>query len=200
MPVFRSRHQGDLLTVLFLHPTDDHTTTELADRLGIPLTTAHRELSRLEAAGLLVGRQVGRARLLRANTGHRAFGPLAQLLLVTFGPHVVITEEFTGLPRVSHVVLYGSWAARYDGVDGPAPADVDVLVVGSPERAAVYVAAEHAEARLAIPVNPVLRSAARWAAGDDPLVATIKTSPHLVLTDTTTDKETEDGALDAAAG
>ena len=62
------------------------------------------------------------------------------------------------------------------------------------------LAAEHAEARLAIPVNPVLRSAARWAAGDDPLVATIKTSPHLVLTDTTTDKETEDGALDAAAG
>ncbi len=185
MPVFRSRHQGDLLTLLFLHPDDDHTTTELAARLGIPLTTAHRELSRLEAAGLLVGRQVGRARLLRANTTHRAFAPLAQLLLVTFGPHVVVTEEFTNLPRTQLVVLYGSWAARYDGIDGPAPADIDVLVVGRPERATVYAAAERAEARLSIPVNPTVRSPARWHAGDDPLVATIKTSPHLVLTDTT---------------
>ncbi len=183
MPVFRSRHQADLLTVLFLHPDDDHTTTDLAARLGIPLTTAHRELSRLEAAGLLTGRQVGRARLLRANTGHRAFAPLARLLLVTFGPHVVITEEFTGLPRVSTVVLYGSWAARYDGVDGPAPADVDVLVVGTPQRADVYAAAERAEARLSIPVNPVVRSPARWTAGDDPLIATIQTGPHLVLQD-----------------
>lgn len=187
MPVFRSRHQADLLTVLFLHPDDDHTTTDLAALLGIPLTTAHRELTRLEAAGLLTGRQVGRARLLRANTTHRAFGPLAQLLLVTFGPHVVVTEEFTGLPRVQVVVLYGSWAARYEGLDGPAPADVDVLVVGTPERAAVYAAAEHAEARLTIPVNPVVRSPARWAAGDDPLIATIKAGPHLVLQDVSDD-------------
>ena len=189
MPVFRSRHQADLLTMLFLHPDDDHTTTDLAARLGIPLSTAHRELSRLEAAGLLIGRQVGRARLLRANTGHRAFAPLAQLLLVSFGPHVVISEEFTGLPQVSIVVLYGSWAARYDGVDGPAPADVDVLVVGNPERAAVYAAAECAEARLSIPVNPVVRTPARWTAGDDPLVATIKAGPHLVLRDDSTDTD-----------
>lgn len=190
MPVFRSRHQADLLILLFLHPDADHTTTELAARLGIPLTTAHRELSRLEAAGLLVGRQVGRSRLLRANTSHRAFAPLAQLLLITFGPHVVVAEEFTGLPRTSVVVLYGSWAARYDGVDGPAPADVDVLVVGSPERASVYAAAERAEARLRIRVNPTLRSPTRWRTGDDPLVATVKTSPHLVIADTTNPDDT----------
>jgi hypothetical protein len=183
LPVFRSRHQADLLTVLFLHPDEDHTTTDLATRLGIRLTTAHRELSRLQTAGLLSGRQVGRARLLRANTAHRAFVPLAQLLLVTFGPHVVIGEEFTGLPRVGAVVLYGSWAARYDGVDGPAPADVDVLLVGTPERASAYAAAERAEERLSMPVNPVIRSPARWATDDDPLISTIKAGPHLVLDD-----------------
>jgi hypothetical protein len=27
MPVFRSRHQADLLTLLFLHPDQDHTVT-----------------------------------------------------------------------------------------------------------------------------------------------------------------------------
>jgi hypothetical protein len=125
---------------------------------------------------------VGRSRLLRANTAHRAFAPLAQLLLVTFGPHVVIAEEFAGLPRTSAVVLYGSWAARYAGVDGPAPADVDVLVVGSPDRAALYAAAERAETRLGGLVNPTVRSPARWTAGDDPLIAAIRAAPHLDVT------------------
>jgi DNA-binding transcriptional ArsR family regulator len=187
LPVFRSRHQADLLTLLFLHPDRDHTVTDLAERLGIPLTTAHRELARLEDAGLLLGRPVGRSRLLRANPGHRAFGPLAQLLLVTFGPHLVVTEEFTGLPRVSTVVIYGSWAARYAGVSGPAPADVDVLVVGSPDRAGVYAAAERAEARLGIAVNPTVRAVTRWQTGDDPLVASIRANPFLDVTTPTVD-------------
>ena len=64
MPVFRSRHQADLLTLLFLRPDQDYTVTDLAARLGIPLTTAHREVQRLEDAGLLTGRAVGRSRLM----------------------------------------------------------------------------------------------------------------------------------------
>ena len=184
MPIFRSRHQADLLAVLYLHPESDHTVTELAARLGIPLTTAHRELQRLEEAALLVGRQVGRSRLLRANTAHRAFTPLAQLLLVTFGPHLVIEEEFAALPRASAIVVYGSWAARYTGIGGPPPGDVDVLVVGSPDRAGVYAAAERAEARLGMPVNPTVRTTARWEAGDDPLVQSIRAHAFLDVTHT----------------
>jgi len=183
LPVFRSRHQADLLTVLFLLPDQDHTATELAARVGVPLTTAHRELQRLEEAGLLVGRPVGRSRLLRANTAHRAFGPLAQLLLVSFGPHVVVAEEFASIPRATAVIIYGSWAARYDGIAGPPPGDIDVLVVGAPDRGDVYAAAERAEARLGIPINPVVRSMARWQSGDDPLVQSIRAQPFLDLTD-----------------
>jgi hypothetical protein len=194
MPVFRSRHQADMLTLLFLRPEQDHTATDLATRLGIPLTTAHRELSRLEAAGLLTGRPVGRSRLLRANTGHRAFAPLAQLLLVSFGPHVVIAEEFAALPRTNQIVIYGSWAARYAGTDGPAPADVDVLLVGNPDRPTAYAAAERAEARLGISVNPTLRSLARWQTGDDPLVAAIKAGPYLTVSDQTMGTDPADDA------
>ena len=58
---------------------------------------------------MLTGRAVGRSRLLRANTSHRAFEPLARLLLVTFGPHVVVAEEFAALPGVEQVVIFGSW-------------------------------------------------------------------------------------------
>ncbi|HZC26287.1 MAG TPA: winged helix-turn-helix domain-containing protein, partial [Actinopolymorphaceae bacterium] len=97
LPIFRSQHQAELLTVLLSHPDQDYTVTELASRLGLPLTTLHREAQRLVDAHLLVGRTVGRSRLLRANTEHRAFAPLQQLLLVTFGPHVVVSDEFGGL-------------------------------------------------------------------------------------------------------
>jgi hypothetical protein len=95
---------------------------------------------------------------------------------------VVIAEEFAAQPGTDLVLIYGSWAARYEGAAGPAPGDVDVLVVGAPDRAAVYAAAERAEARLGVPVNPVIRTAARWTGGGDPLVESIRAAPYLDVT------------------
>jgi hypothetical protein len=177
MPIFRSRQQADLLTRLFLHPDLDHTVTALATQLAVPLTSAHRELQRLEEAGLLIGRQVGRSRLLRANLTHPAAAALTQLLLVTFGPQVVVADEFGGLSHVDHILVYGSWAARYQGLLGGPPGDVDVLVVGTPARAEVYAAAERAEARLGLTVNPTIRSLSHWENSDDPLIQSIRANP-----------------------
>jgi DNA-directed RNA polymerase specialized sigma24 family protein len=53
MPIFRSRHQADLLAWLLLHPDREYTTTELARRLGVPLTTLHREVQRLRRPMLM---------------------------------------------------------------------------------------------------------------------------------------------------
>jgi hypothetical protein len=41
-----------------------------------------------------------------------------------------------------------------------------VLIVGRPERGAVYAAATRAEQRLRLPVNPTVYSPERWAEGD----------------------------------
>jgi len=43
-------------------------------------------IGRLEAAGLITSRPVGRSRLLRANTAGCIARPLTDLLLATFGP------------------------------------------------------------------------------------------------------------------
>jgi hypothetical protein len=99
------------------------------------------------------------------------------LLLVTFGPQIVVAEEFGDLARVNHILVYGSWAARYQGAPGGPPSDVDVLVVGTPARAAVYAAAERAEARLGLSVNPAVRSLSRWENNDDPLVQSVRSNP-----------------------
>jgi predicted nucleotidyltransferase len=181
MPIFRSRHQADLLAWLLLHPDREYTTTELARRLGVPLTTLHREVQRLVAAELLRDRPVGRSRLLSANQAHPAHAALTRLLELSFGPHTVVEDEFAGLDGVKQVLIFGSWAARYDGVEGPPPADVDVLVVGNPARADVYEAADRAQARLALPVNPVIRSGKQWQEGAETLIAQIKSRAHVVV-------------------
>lgn len=183
MPVFRSQHQAELLMWLLLHPEEEYGVSELAGRLGVPLSTLHREVVRLDEAGLISSRTLGRNRLVRANPDHPAAPALTQLLEVTFGPRAVIAEEFA-LPGADCVVIFGSWAARYAGVAGPPPHDIDVLVVGKVDRADLYEAADRAQARLGIEVNPVVRTRRQWDEPEDALVAQIKDSAHSVVVDT----------------
>ena len=165
---------------LFLHPQEEYGVTQLAERLGAPVSTLHREVVRLEAAGLITSRSLGRNRLLRANMGHPASRSLAELLDLTFGPRVVVAEEFD-VPGADRVVIFGSWASRYEGAVGPPPHDIDVLVVGEVDRADVYEAAERAQARLGLEVNPVVRSPQAWREPVDELVVQIKGTAHTVV-------------------
>ena len=148
MPVFRSQHQAELLMWLMLHPEQEYGVTEMAARLGVPLSTLHREVIRLDEAGLVASRTQGRNRLIRANVDHPAAKALTQLLGITFGPRAVIAQEFA-IEGAVQVRIFGSWAARYVGQGGPPPKDIDVLVVGKVDRADVYDAADRANAVLA---------------------------------------------------
>lgn len=183
LPIFRSRHQADLLTVLLLHPEQSYSLTDLSRRLRVPLTTLHREAQRLADADLISMETAGRTRLFRANTSNRAVGPLTELLITTFGPHTVIADEFAGIRDVDRTMVYGSWAARYYGAPGSPPYDVDVLVVGRPARDEVYDAADRAEQRLGFPVNPTVCSPERWAEAADPLIQQIQASHTLRVID-----------------
>ena len=165
---------------LFLHPEAEYGVTELAQRLDVPLSTLHREVVRLDTAGLITSRTLGRNRLVKASTHHPAAKALTQLLEVTFGPKAVIAEEFS-IPGAQQILIFGSWAARYAGEPGLPPHDIDVLVVGKVERADLYEAADRAHARLGVDVNPVLRSRDQWEDPEDALVKQIKASPHVLL-------------------
>lgn len=167
---------------LYLHPDTEYGVTDLAVRLGVPLSTLHREVVRLDKAGLVSSRTLGRNRLVRANAAHPAAKALTQLLEVTFGPRAVIAEEFA-IRGVQQIVIFGSWAARYAGEAGPPPRDIDVLVVGKVDRADVYEAADRASARLGVEVNPVVRSVKQWDDPADALVSQIKASAHAPVID-----------------
>jgi hypothetical protein len=123
---------------------------------------------------------VGRARLVSADSASRYTRPLTELLTLAFGPHLVIGEEFGS--HATAVAIYGSWAARYEGIPGHAPHDIDVLVIGEVARRDLYEAAERAEQRLKLPVNPVMCSRSRWIAAPDPLIQQIRSGPLVWVT------------------
>ena len=154
-PVFRSEGQARLLAVVLLG-ADELSITDLAERAHLAYPTAHREVARLLSAGILVERMVGRSRLVRANPDSPLTAPLREILLVATGPVTLLAEEFATVPGVEAAFLYGSFAARMRGVEGPAPHDVDVMVVGSPDAGAVFDACERVERLVGRPVNPTI--------------------------------------------
>lgn len=183
LPILRTRRTGEILAILFLHPDREFSLGELAERVRAPRGTIHAELERLQQSDLVTSRQIGRTRLIRANTGNRYAAPIGHLVTLAFGPHSVIADEFAQIAGVSGVLIFGSWAARYHGVAGPPPNDVDVLVVGEPRRSDVYAAAIRAQDKLGLEVNPVIRSPGDWDAPGDTLVEEIRTRPVVVVKD-----------------
>jgi predicted nucleotidyltransferase len=181
LPVFRSRLQGVLLALLMADPAEEWTVEGLSERSGAPYQTVANEIRRLQAADLVVVRVIGRSKLLRANEASPYFGPLSQLAMMSFGPPLVVAEEFAALDGVDSVFIFGSWAARYAGEEGPAPHDVDVLLVGTPDRDAAYEAAARAQERLGREVNITIRTPEHWRTGTDGFTAQLRSSPLLEI-------------------
>ena len=102
---------------------------------------------------------------MRINPAHPLYVPLRQIVLSTYGAPATIWREFSELDNVHAVLIFGSWAARYAGESGRAPNDIDVLVIGAPNRDAVDAAADRAENEIGLPVQATIRSVAQW---DDP--------------------------------
>ena len=178
-PLFRSRLQGELLAHVFMRPDKERTASEIAEAVNAPLSSVSRELDRLVGAGLLEERRLGRARLITVNADAPILGPATELVLHSFGPRFVVAEEFRDVPGVDEVWIFGSWAARHAGRSGPPPADIDVLVVGRPDRSAMYDAAQRAETRLGKPVNTTVRSRHTWQDAPDNFVERLRAGPLL---------------------
>ena len=179
LPVLRSRLQGELLALVLGTPEREWTISDLAEAARQPYASVATELRRLAAAGVVGTRTIGRSRLVRGNTDSPYFEPLARLVLLSFGVPRVVADEFGGLAAVEEVLIFGSWAARYEGEAGPQPHDVDVLVIGRPDPDEVYEAARRAEERVGREVNATVRSAEAWGRSEDGFLRTVRSSPVL---------------------
>ena len=161
LPILRSRGQAEILCAVLANPNREWTLGELAMVSGQSLPTVQREVERAELAALVESRRMGRQRLVKAGPSQIAI-MLANLLLWSYGPKFVIAEEFAGIKGIDRLFIFGSWAARYHGVDGYPPQDLDILVIGDANLSDVFRAAHAASNKLQLEVNPKLFSHTWW--------------------------------------
>jgi hypothetical protein len=164
---------------VLVDPSRRWTIEELAERTGQPYQTVATEVRRLQEADLLEATTVGRTKLLTVNEANPYVRPLAQLAIMAFGPPLVIGEEFASVAGIESISIYGSWAARYNGEAGPSPNDIDLLVIGRPDRDDVSAAAQRAQRRLGREVNVTQRTRRQWDAGTDGFTQRVRSSPMI---------------------
>lgn len=182
LPVLRSQQQGEILALLLGDPDLELSLTELSRRTGAPHPSVHREVERAEAAGLVTSRKVGNTRLVRANTASPYYAGLADVLTRAFGVPAVLAAALRDVPGIKAAYIYGSWAARRAGEPGRRPVgDIDVLVLGDPDRDKLYGVLSEAEGRLGRPVQVTVRNAGWLGSGTGAFHDTVTSRPVLQL-------------------
>jgi DNA-binding transcriptional ArsR family regulator len=181
LPLLRSRSQGDILAAIMLDPDRERSLTEIAEETGTSVSTVQREVARLEQGGLVTTTRRGNTRLVRAVTDSVIYKPLADLLAVTFGPAAVLRTALADIPGIERAFIYGSWAARYARRSGPVPKDIDLLVVGDPDRHVLADAVAEAEGVLRREVNVRRVSAHAWAEDQGSFKQTVLARPVVDL-------------------
>lgn len=182
LPLFRSEGQARLLTHVYLsYGRPDAPLAQIARELGLDPGGIAREATRLEQAGLISSSRVGRQRHLRANTDSPYYQPLRDLLARAYGPPRLIGSALAQLSGVESALIYGSWAARYHNQPGPPPNDLDVLVVGNPQRRALARSARELGEQLGLEVDPHVVSPDDYEQGTSGFLRTIKQCPLIEL-------------------
>ena len=182
LPILRSQQQGEILALLLGDPDLELSLTEIATRLGVPHPSVYREIQRAEQAGLVTSRKIGNTRLVRANTASPYYNGLAEVLTRAFGVPAVLAEALRDVKGITAAYIYGSWAARHEGQAGPRPVgDIDVLVLGKPDRDELYAALSTAEQRLARLVQATIRDRDWLESGSGAFHETITSRPLIKL-------------------
>lgn len=182
LPILRSQQQGEILALLLGDPDLELSLTEIAARTGAPHPSVYREIQRAEQAGLVTSRKVGNTRLVRADTTSPYYAGLADVLTRAFGVPAVLAEVLRPVKGISEAYVYGSWAARHQGRAGQRPVgDIDVLVLGEPDRDQLYGALSAAEERLGRPVQATIRDSGWLDSGSGSFHDTVTSRPLLKL-------------------
>lgn len=99
------------------------------------------------------------------------------IVMFGYGPVAVLPSLLEDIPGIEDAYIFGSWAARAAGEPGPEPDDIDVLVIGDVDSGNLYAASRDATKQLRREVNISAVSRARWDAGTDGFIQTLKSRP-----------------------
>lgn len=182
LPILRSQQQGEILALLLGDRDRELSLTEISRLTGAPHPSVHREVQRAEQAGLVRTRKVGNTRLVRADVRSPYFSGLAEVLTRAFGVPAVLAEALRPVGGIDEAYVYGSWAARHDGEPGRRPVgDIDLLILGQPDRDQLYEALAGAEARLGREVQATIRDGDWLTSGTGSFHESVTSRPMVKL-------------------
>ncbi len=182
LPILRSQQQAEILALLLGDPDLELSLTDIAERTNTPHPSVFREIQRAGQAGLVRTRKVGNTRLVQADTDSPYYAGLADVLTKAFGVPTVLASVLRSVPGIQRAHIYGSWAARHAGQPGLRPiGDIDVLILGEPDRDQLFAALSQAEERLGRPVEATIRDAGWLDAGSGSFHETLTSRPLLEL-------------------
>jgi predicted nucleotidyltransferase len=151
-----------VLGLLYGQPRRSFQSAELIRLAGSGTGAAHRLLTRLADAGLVIVSRSGNQKHYQANRGSPIFAELHGLVVKTVGVVGPLSRALAPhAKRIHAAFVYGSVAKRLD----TARSDIDLMVISDalayPD---LFKALHLAERVLARPVNPNLMTRAEWRA------------------------------------
>ena len=183
-PFFRTPLQMRILAKVLLDPHIS-TTAELGAFAGAARHSAYDEVARLQKQGVVRTEKQGRNVLVYNNLKYPVLEAVTTLLIRAAGPVVLAPELFKDVTGVDEIYIVGSWAARYTAHQGPAPADIDILLVGDlPYPAEANRAADALMRRLdlGLQVQILTATSEKWNNPENTFFADMQSRPKIDLT------------------
>ena len=153
----RSRVRERILLEFFAKPGTSAHVREMARRVKASAPTAGTELAELARLGVLQTQTVGRSLVYSINERSPLLGEIRALVQKTIGIEGLLAKAFEGLGGVDAAYIFGSYAAGTDR----AGSDVDLLVVGRPNRVALSEKLAPVERTIGRDVNVVTKTEAQ---------------------------------------
>ncbi len=128
--VLSSKLRRRLLAHYFTHPEEKYYVRELAVLLGLDPGNLSKELRRLANDGLFYEERKGKIKFYRLNAGHPFYPELKQIIFKTEGVKGRLEELVNKFPEIKVAFIYGSYAKGKE----KASSDIDLMIIGTPER------------------------------------------------------------------
>jgi predicted nucleotidyltransferase len=153
----RSRVRDRILLEFFAKPGTTAHVREMARRVKASPPTVGSELADLARLGILQTQTIGRSLVYSIDDRSPLLPEIRGLVQKTIGVEGLIRKALEGLPGVDAAYIFGSHAAGTD----TSQSDVDLLVIGRPDRVALSEQFAPVERTIGRDVNIVTKTEAQ---------------------------------------
>ena len=140
----KSTLKQKLLGYYFTNPEAKHYVRELAAYLNVDPTNLSRELRRLEKEGIFISEKRGLQKYFSINKNYALYDEFKSTIFKTVGVQGKLRELINEFSEIKLAFIYGSYAKGGEG----ASSDIDLIIVGSPDRERLTSEINKLESRL----------------------------------------------------